>query len=53
VFTGPPFAFAPDPARVTSRGFPLGVSPGMANSSLSLCSLPLGFPWLIRFDQAR
>jgi hypothetical protein len=52
VFTGPPFAFAPDPARVTPRGFPLGVSPGMANSGLSPGPLPLGFPWLMRFDQA-
>lgn len=44
VFADPPFAFAPDPARVTPCGFAAGVGPGMANSRLSLCPLPLGFP---------
>jgi hypothetical protein len=44
VFADPPFVFAPDPARVTPRGFPAGVGAGMANSDLSPCPLPLGFP---------
>jgi hypothetical protein len=36
--------FAPDPARVMPRGFPADVRSSMANSGLSLCPLPLGFP---------
>ena len=43
-FTDPSFVFAPDPARMTPRGFPAGVSPRMENGSLSMCPLPLGFP---------